>query len=66
MCDDTFLERQHMGPSARLQTILEAARKRFRAGEGIPHETFWKIIEAKNAAKSRKRSSTRKNRRSKG
>ena len=37
-----------LGDSAKLQAILEKARKRFRAGEGIPHETFWKEVEAKN------------------
>jgi prevent-host-death family protein len=49
------LERLLMGHSPALQAILEAARKRFRQGGGIPHEKFWKEVEAENAAKKPKR-----------
>ena len=59
--DEADLERLLLGHSPKLQTILEAARKRFRAGAGIPHETFWKEVEAENAGKIRKRTGTRKN-----
>jgi hypothetical protein len=38
----------HRSPT--LQSILEAARKRFRARGGIPHEAFWEKVEAANAA----------------
>ena len=55
------LERVLMGHSPKLQSILEAARKRFRAGAGIPHETFWKEVKAENAARIKKRTRTRKN-----
>lgn len=55
------LERLLMGHSAKLQTILEAARKRFREGAGIPHETFWKEVEAENARSIKKRRGARKN-----
>ena len=54
------LERLLMGHSPKLQAILEAARKRFRAGAGIPHETFWKEVDAEKAGRSKKRGSTRK------
>ena len=64
--DAEDLERLLMGHSPKLQTILEGARKRFRAGVGIPHETFWKEVEAENAGKVKKRSSTRKNGRTNG
>ena len=65
--DEADLERLLLGHSPKLQTILEAARKRFRAGAGIPHETFWKEVEAENAGRSKKkRSRTRKNGRTKG
>lgn len=57
------LERLLMGHSRELQSILEAARKRFREGGGIPHETFWKEVEAENASSS-KRGRTGKNGRS--
>lgn len=59
--DAEDLERLLMGHSPKLQTILERARKRFRAGAGSPHETFWKEVEAENAGNVKKRSSTRKN-----
>jgi hypothetical protein len=49
------VERLLMGHSPKLQSILEAARKRFRKGRGIPHETFWKDVEADNATGNRKR-----------
>jgi PHD/YefM family antitoxin component YafN of YafNO toxin-antitoxin module len=55
------LERLLMGHSPKLQSILEAARKRFRAGDGIPHEAFWKEIEAEKAPRPKKRSGTRRN-----
>ena len=55
------LERLLMGHSRKLQSILEAARRRFRQGRGIPHETFWKEVEAENAGKSKKRSRTGRN-----
>ncbi|MBI3462086.1 MAG: type II toxin-antitoxin system Phd/YefM family antitoxin [Planctomycetes bacterium] len=55
------VERLLMGHSPKLQAILEAARKRFRSGAGIPHEKFWKEVEAENADRIKKRSSTRKN-----
>jgi PHD/YefM family antitoxin component YafN of YafNO toxin-antitoxin module len=59
------LERLLMGHSPKLQSILEAARKRFRAGAGIPHQTFWKEFEAPKAGRSKKRSGPRRNGRGK-
>ncbi len=58
--DDEELERLLMAHSPRLQTILEAARERIRAGAGIPNEEFWKDVESdqetrKRASKRRKR-----------
>ncbi len=49
------LERLLMGHSPKLQAILEAARKRFRQGRGIPHDDFWQEVEAENTSKSPKR-----------
>jgi PHD/YefM family antitoxin component YafN of YafNO toxin-antitoxin module len=61
------VERLLMGHSPKLQAILEAARKRFRSGGGIPHETFWKEFEAENADRIKKRgSSPKKNGRTNG
>jgi prevent-host-death family protein len=53
-------ERVLLGHSPKLQTILEAARKRFRKGAGIPHEAFWQEVEAESAKSPGKRSRTRK------
>jgi hypothetical protein len=44
-----------MGRLRKLQSILEAARKRFRAGGGIPHDEFWKRVEAQSACRLEKR-----------
>lgn len=55
------LERLLMGHSPKLQSILEAARKRFRKGGGIPHETFWKEVEAANVSKAPKQTRSAKN-----
>jgi|ERR1051325_2959220 PHD/YefM family antitoxin component YafN of YafNO toxin-antitoxin module len=55
------LERLLLGHSRKLQTILEAARKRFREGAGIPHEAFWKEVEGGNEGKVKKRRRARKN-----
>ena len=59
--DDDELERLLMGHSAKLQSILEMARKRFRAGRGVPHERFWAEIEAENTGKSSRRRRQGKN-----
>jgi hypothetical protein len=60
------LDRLLMGHSPKLQSIREAARKRFRAGGGIPHETFWKEVEEENAGRIKKQGPSRKNGRTKG
>jgi prevent-host-death family protein len=62
--DPGELERTLMGHSPKLQAILEAARSRFRAGRGIPHETFWQEIEEDTQEKP-KRNRNRRNSRSK-
>lgn len=64
--DEEDLERLLMGHSPNLQSILESARKRFRAGRGIPHETFWREVEAENAGRVSRRSRANKNGRTSG
>jgi prevent-host-death family protein len=59
------LERLLMGHSPKLQSILEAARQRFREGRGIPHDVFWQEVEAENASKASKRGRAAKNGRTK-
>jgi len=63
--DEEDLERLLMAHSSKLQAILEAARQRFRSGEGIPHETFWQEVEAETASEGIKRGRTRKKGRTK-
>jgi uncharacterized protein (DUF433 family) len=46
--------------SPKLQTILEGARKRFRAGCGIPHDVFWKEVVAENASNLKMQADSRK------
>ncbi|MHB1422873.1 MAG: type II toxin-antitoxin system Phd/YefM family antitoxin [Gemmataceae bacterium] len=58
--DEEDLERLIMAHSPKLQAILDAARQRFRAGEGIPHETFWQEVEAETSLETTKPSRTRK------
>lgn len=59
------LERLLMGHSRKLQALLEAARKRFREGRGIPHQTFWKEVDVENARKSSRRNRRGRNGRTK-
>jgi len=55
--DEDELEGLLMAHSPRLQALLEAARQRIQAGEGIPEEQFWDEVE------SEKRTSKRRSRR---
>ena len=47
--DDDEVERLILSRSRRLKAILDAAHQRIRAGEGIPHDEFWKQVEAESA-----------------
>ena len=58
---DEDVERLLMGHSPKLQSILEAARKRFREGRGIPHEDFWEEVEAEKGSTVSKRGRAGKN-----
>ncbi len=53
--DEEELESLAMAYSPRLQAILEAARQRIQAGEGIPHEEFWAGVENDTKARARSR-----------
>jgi prevent-host-death family protein len=59
--DQGELERTLMGHSPKLQAILDAARKRFRAGRGITHEEFWRDIQADDVPRKPMRARNRKN-----
>jgi hypothetical protein len=59
--EEEELERLLMAHSPKLPAIVNAARERFRSGAGIPHETFWREVEAENADRGKKRNSRPKN-----
>lgn len=52
--DEDDLERLMMAHSPRLQALLNAARRRIQAGQGIPNDQFWAEVEAEKAAKPRR------------
>jgi prevent-host-death family protein len=52
--DEDDLERLMMAHSPRLQAILNAARQRIQAGEGIPEEQFWAELDAERETKPRR------------
>jgi prevent-host-death family protein len=47
--DDDELERIIMAHSRKLRAILDAAHAQIKAGHGIPHDEFWKQVEAESA-----------------
>ncbi len=48
--DEDEIERLILGHSKRLRAILEESRQRIREGKGIPHDEFWRQVEAETAA----------------
>ncbi len=55
--DEEELERLMMSHSPRLQAILERARRRIRAGKGIPADVFWKSVEEDKKTKRKSKGS---------
>ena len=51
--DEDEIERLIVSYTPRLREILEAARQRIREGRGIPHDEFWRQVEAENAEASK-------------
>jgi prevent-host-death family protein len=47
--DEEQLERLLLAHSRRFQAIINAARKRFQEGKGIPHEDFWREVKKRHA-----------------
>jgi prevent-host-death family protein len=47
--DDDEVERLILSRSRKLRAILDAAHQRIRAGEGIAHDEFRKLVEAESA-----------------
>jgi prevent-host-death family protein len=52
--DEEDLERLVMAHSSHLQAILNAARQRMRAGQGIPHDVFWKQVRNDTPGRNRR------------
>jgi prevent-host-death family protein len=44
--DEDQIERLILGHSPKLRAILDAAHRRIQAGKGLPHDEFWKQVEA--------------------
>lgn len=52
--DKDELERLLLALSPTFRAIWEAAKKRFDAGQGIPHDEFWRQVEAGTKAKRKR------------
>jgi prevent-host-death family protein len=50
--DDDELERLVLAHSPRFQALLERSRQSLAAGRGIPHDEFWRQVEAKYGAET--------------
>ena len=61
--DEEELERLALAHSPKFRAIVQKSMQQIQAGKGLPHEEFWRQIEAENrvnsAKKKRARSSTR-------
>lgn len=53
--DEEELERLVLAYSPRLETILDAARQRVRAGGGVRHEDLWRELERPDKLKTPRR-----------
>jgi prevent-host-death family protein len=58
--DDDDLERLMLAHSRRFQALLSKSRRSIKAGQGVPHDEFWKAVarrrRAKRSSRVRKRS----------
>lgn len=64
--DDDELERLVLAHSPKFQALLDKSRRQIEKTGGIPHEQFWREVEAENRKRARKngRGSHRTSRRS--
>jgi prevent-host-death family protein len=58
--DEEELERLLMAHSPQLQALLNAARQRIQAGEGIPSDEFWEGVQSDQETPPRRSSKRRK------
>jgi prevent-host-death family protein len=52
---DDELERLALAYSPKLRAILTAARERIRSGQGIPHDRFWREVDARYASRRKRK-----------
>ena len=61
--DDDELERLVLANSPKFQQLLERSRQEFREGKGIPHDQFWRELDAEYEKKKPKPKTKPKKRR---
>src|SRR5262245_9559498 len=52
--DDDELERLVLAHSPKFQTLLDKSRRQIEETGGIPHEVFWREVEAENSEETNK------------
>lgn len=60
MTDPDELERLLLSYSPRFRKIVDAARRQFQKGEGVPHDDFWRSVEEENPRQPKASAATRK------
>ncbi len=50
--DEEEMERILLAYSPQLRNILELAEQQIREGQGVPHQEFWKAVEAEGKSTS--------------
>jgi prevent-host-death family protein len=58
--DDDDLERLMLAHSRRFQALLSKSRRSIKAGKGVSHDEFWKIVARRHRAKRPSRVRKRK------
>ena len=58
--DDDDLERLMLAHSRRFQSLLTKSRRSIKAGKGVSHDEFWKIVARRHRAKRPSRVRKRK------
>lgn len=58
--DDDELESLLLSRSPKLRAILDAAERRIDQGEGIPHDDFWRDVEAGDSTRQKNGKSKRR------
>lgn len=58
--DDDDLERLVLAHSPKFQALIDKSRRQIEAPGGIPHDVFWREVQAKSREKVSKRSQERR------